>query len=416
MPSDSLTLDAAAIAEEAFVLAYPLVVMRRTMLQATAVPAPEPDTMRAPVNALVHGLGTPDTLRVSGWLDLEDEPLVLTVPATHGRYYALWLRDLWTSMFASIGARTTGTMSRAFALLGPGRNGLDMPPELTQIAAPTRTIQLGGCIEAVHESDHEARKRAFDGFGLAPLSQWQHAPAPARPSVAAPADPGSPVEQVERMDAHAFFSEASRLIDDQPPSAECRAALTRLRDLGAWAAPAPDLRASLQRGFQAGLAAIRADAGVAHDAWHVCSQFGQDGADPLQRARAARCGARVEPVEDVFHAQLDSDVDGRPLDGGGRYLLRFAADAPPPVHGFWSLTAGTGEPDDAHSIGDLRGLAADPDGSLSIYIQHRPPARTRRANWLPAPPGEFTVALYLYWPRDEALLCQWSPPPVIRLD
>ncbi len=113
---------------------------------------------------------------------------------------------------------------------------------------------------------------------------------------------------------------------------------------------------------------------------------------------------------------LDSDADGRPLSGRCRYVLRFDTDASPPVHGFWSLTTRTGTPDADHAVGDLRGLALDRDGALPIHIQHRPPARKRRSNWLRAPRDGFSVALHLYWPREEALVGQWSPPPVTRVE
>ena len=112
-------LDAAAVAERAFVLGYPLVLTQRTMAQATAVTRRDPATMRAPVNQLVLCRDTPDTLRLSAWLDLAAEPLVLSVPDTSGRYYVLWMRDAFNTVFASVGARTTGTGSRAFGLLGP---------------------------------------------------------------------------------------------------------------------------------------------------------------------------------------------------------------------------------------------------------------------------------------------------------
>ena len=71
-------LDAAAVAERAFVLGYPLVLTHRTMAQATAVTQRDPASMRAPVNQLVQGRDTPDTLRISAWLDLAAEPLVLS--------------------------------------------------------------------------------------------------------------------------------------------------------------------------------------------------------------------------------------------------------------------------------------------------------------------------------------------------
>ncbi len=90
-------------------LSYPLVLMSRTKAWATAVDAPQPETLRAPVNTLVHHRDTPDTVRISGWLDLASGPLVLSLADTHGRYYVIWLRDAWGTVFATVGARTTGT-------------------------------------------------------------------------------------------------------------------------------------------------------------------------------------------------------------------------------------------------------------------------------------------------------------------
>ena len=137
------------------------------------------------------------------------------------------------------------------------------------------------------------------------------------------------------------------------------------------------------------------------------------GADGVRRASAARAGLGADPATDALSAWLDADVDGRPLSGEGRYLLRFAPGQAPPVHGFWSLTAradGT-----AYSIGDLRGLKLDLDGSLPIYIQHTPPARVRRSNWLPIPAGDFSIALSLYWPAEPALQHDWEPPALERV-
>lgn len=275
--------------------------------------------MSAPVNTLVHGRDTPDTLRSSGWLDLSAEPVVLVVPDTAGRYYALWLRDARDDVFAAVSARTTGTRRGAFAVLGPGWHGTELAAGLTPIASPTSTPRLGGCIEAAGESDEDALRRAYDGFRLVPLSQWRRG-----------AVPGA-----------------------QPP--------------------VPD-----------GLTALEAR------------------------------GAPPGPPAEVLHTVLDADREGRPLSGAHRYRLRFAPDAAPPVRGFWSLS--TRAETAAHAVGDLHGLTVDLDASIPVHIQHRPPARARRSNWLPVPAGAFSLSLDLYWPRPEAVQRRWAPPPVERVD
>jgi hypothetical protein len=398
MATDTTIRDAWAIAEATYVLAAPLVVSRRAMAQATAVAEPEPETLRAPVNSLVIARDTPDTVRASGWLDLAREPIVLTVPPTCGRYYALWLRDAFGAVFASLGPRTTGTARGAFAVLGPRHHGLDLPLGLTAVAAPTRTVRVGGHLEAVGEPDDEALPRARDGFRLTPLSRWSSSRTSVPIPSAATGHAVAPAANIERMGAAEFFAEVLRLVEDDPPDLAGRVVLNGLRDLGAGASLSPDLSASLERGLAQGRSAVAA-------ALRETSATGSGG----WVTSGLTAGQAADPAHDALHARFDTDGDERPLSGDDRYVLCFAPDAPPPVRGFWELTSGT------HSIGDLHGLALAPNGSLTVHIQHVPPARERRSNWLPTPRGRFTIALHLYWPREEALVGTWSPPPVRRV-
>ncbi len=412
MRADTTIRDAWAIAEAAFVRAYPLVTGRRAMALATAVSAPDPATMRAPLNTLVHGRDTPDTLRSSAWLDLADEPLVLTVPDTRGRYYALWLRDAWSDVFASVGARTTGTWRGAFALLGPRHHACALPQGLTPIAAPTRTVHLGGRLEAVGARPGEDLQWAYDGFRVVPLSQLR-GPADSAPSLPILRD--ATAFPIEEMDATAFFGEVMRLAELEPPDLEVRVVLGRLRELVEREPLAPGLAVGLARGRTAVHAEAQRLRPLTRSGWMVDSGASPRGVDYVARAAAAHVGRDADPAADTVLARLDTDADGLPLSSDHRYVLRFAPDAPPPADGFWELTAYGGDPARACSSGDLHGLALDPDGALAVHVQREPPDRARRSNWLPTPAGAFSLALRLYWPRDEALEPAWSPPPLHRL-
>ena len=71
-------------------------------------------------------------------------------------------------------------------------------------------------------------------------------------------------------------------------------------------------------------------------------------------------------------------------------------------------------PLDRYAIGDRSGMAPNPDGSLTIYIQGESPGKDKEANWLPAPKtGPFKVALRLYVPRESVLDGSWVPPTVV---
>ena len=54
------------------------------------------------------------------------------------------------------------------------------------------------------------------------------------------------------------------------------------------------------------------------------------------------------------------------------------------------------------------------DGSLNILIQHEP--ATPESNWLPAPPGPFSLTMRLYLPGEGFLSGDWKIPGVVRQD
>jgi hypothetical protein len=408
-------IDAVTTCEDAFVFAYPLVLMEHARIQMTTVPASDPDTLRAPPNRFVHALGRPGrgagTLRSSAWLDLAEGPVVLSVPDTHGRYYVLSLIDMWTSVFASIGARTTGTGAGRYAIGPRGMHGSALPAGVLPITSPTRHVRIAGqtCLEPGEaESDVKAVE---DGYALTPLGRQCAAPVAV--------DSGSPAEQVDRLDGRAFFRMAARLLADNPPSAQDSDVMERARRLGlftggdaAWMGDDPELLRAVAQGTSRGRKAVRARAasamGEACGQWQIDYRRGRFGRDYLCRAAAARAPLGADVPEDALPALTHTDADGRPLTGSHRYILRFGPDTPPPVHGFWALTV----PGAAVSVGDRDGLIVDDDGSLSILIQRDRPPRARRSNWLPAPRGDFALVLRLYWPGDEVLRRRWTPPEV----
>src|SRR5262249_54822058 len=115
MPVIGLTTeDAQSIAREAYIYFYPLVLMDVSRKHFTNIEAGKMFG-RGPMNTFSHARTFPpasfrgathanfDTLYSVGWLDLTKEPVVISVPDTHGRYYLLQLLDMWTDSFAGVG-------------------------------------------------------------------------------------------------------------------------------------------------------------------------------------------------------------------------------------------------------------------------------------------------------------------------
>lgn len=119
------------IAVNAYLYFYSPVTMDLTRKQLTNM-APGKTSIGGPMNTFANIGAYPtaemrtvvrpnfDTLYSSAWLDLTKEPVVISVPDTHGRYYLLPMLDMWTDVFASPGWRTTGTQAGTFVIVAPG--------------------------------------------------------------------------------------------------------------------------------------------------------------------------------------------------------------------------------------------------------------------------------------------------------
>ena len=126
--------EAWTIAVEAYVYLYPLVTMELTRRQLTNAPAGTRPGF-GPMNAFHHVRQFPpadfkavvrpnfDTLYSSAWLDLTDEPMIVSVPEAGDRYYLLPLYDMWTDAFAVPGTRTSGPGAGDYVILPPGWQG-----------------------------------------------------------------------------------------------------------------------------------------------------------------------------------------------------------------------------------------------------------------------------------------------------
>ena len=148
------------IAVDAYVYAYPMVLMEITRRVSTNVEAPRGPF--APMNRFAHLRAFPDhtfrevvrpnadTLYSILWFDVSAEPLVVSAPDTGGRYHMLPMLDMWTDVFAAPGSRTTGDAEAAFAIVGPRWRG-ELPDDVEPIRSPTsvgwiigRTVRTAG--------------------------------------------------------------------------------------------------------------------------------------------------------------------------------------------------------------------------------------------------------------------------------
>jgi len=432
---------ARTVAAEAFVFGYPLVLTDVTRAVSMAMPQ---GGGRVPANEFAHlrefpdasftGVVSPnaDTLYSVAWLDLATEPVVLGVPASGGRYYLLPMLSGWSDVFAAPGTRTTGNDPGTFAVTGPGWLG-GLPAGVQQIRSPTSMAWVIGRTETRGKADYADVHRFQDGFSLRPLSAW----ASQRPAAReVPAGPGTgiaapPPDQVEAMDAATFFSRLARLLETNPPAAADAPAMRRFAAIGLTVGafqPGPGLASALDAGVQDARAQLKAQLkatrrqppGLANG-WTIDRGLGRYGTNYQQRASVALFGLGANLPEDALYPHTAADSGGRRLTGAHRYVLHFPPGQTPPARAFWSLTMYNehqyfaANPLGRYALGDRDPLAFNRDGSLDLWLQHNSPGRRAEPNWLPAPAGQFSLILRIYWPKRGLLDGTWAAPAVQRV-
>ncbi len=235
--------EAHRIGVEAYLYFYPLVTMDVTRKVMTNVEAGKKPGA-GPMNAFSHMRTYPaadmraivrpnfDTLYSVAWLDLTKEPVILSAPDTHGRYYLLPLLDMWTDVFAVPGKRTTGTAAVNFVVSPPHWKGR-LPSGMEKIEAPTPFVWILGRTQTNGPSDYDAVHEVQDGYKITPLSRWgKRATAPA-----AKIDPSvdtttPPLEQVNRLPPAKFFAYAAELMKTNPSHVTDWSQIARLRRIG----------------------------------------------------------------------------------------------------------------------------------------------------------------------------------------
>src|SRR5271165_6087587 len=179
--------EAHAIGVQAYLYFYSLVTVDLTRRQLTNVVKPE--GVHGPMNTFANVLEYPtadlkvvvrpnfDTLYSSAWLDLTNEPVIVSVPDTHGRYYLLPMLDMWTDVFSSPGWRTTGTQAGDFAVVPPGWSGA-IPANVVRIDAPTPYVWIIGRTKTDGPADYDAVHKIQAGLKVTPISRFGQAVEP----------------------------------------------------------------------------------------------------------------------------------------------------------------------------------------------------------------------------------------------
>jgi len=435
------------IGMRAYIYAYPLVLMditQRVMthegkyanrfIHVTEFPT---DAFKTIVRPNV------DTLYSFAWLDLRKEPVIISVPDTHDRYYLIECMDAWTNVFASLGKRTTGTAAQQWVMVGPDWQG-EIPKNMRTIRAPTNMVLLLARTQTYGKQDYEHVRAIQSGYEIIPVIHGNAAndavdailsaiKKEAQRDVlhrteAAVDVQKSPVDQVAAMDALTFYTTFIKALEQNRPAKIDAAMVDELQKIdivpGKAFNPSQDLGAILQSSMKIAIRKIAAQKYKMPriNGWGYMLNIGTYGTDYLTRALVANIGIGANLPEDAVYPTAFVDAQNRPLLGTHAYRIHFTREQIPPVNAFWSITLYdshsflVNNPLQRFSLNNNDPLQFNQDGSLDIYIQHRSPGKDKENNWLPAPEGAFNLTMRLYWPQQSVLNGTWQPPAIERYE
>jgi len=442
--------DTQAIARDAYVYGFPLVMNLKTIYDYTV--DVESPNYKGPLNEVscVARLFTPadtavvtpnsDTPYCMFWMDLRSEPVVLTVPELEdNRYYSVQLIDLYTHNFAYIGTRINSNAAGSYLLAGPGWNG-EKPDGITEVLTSETDLIFAIIRTQLFDSDDLARVAEIQStYALEALSAYLGQDAPAQ----APAIDFPDWKDGAEFSVAAFeyLDFALDLLSTHPDESELFASFAKIGigtpDRFGTATLDPELLGALESAVQQGVGEMRALIdetsfdplmsakifGTREFLKEAAAAIGQPNMY-LPRATAALVGIYGNSGAEAVYPTYFVDNEGNQLNAADHnYEMEFAAGELPPAKAFWSLSMYDGatqlfidNPLDRYLVNSAMSgdFVFENDGSMVIHVQMDSPGADRETNWLPAPDGTFYLVLRLYLPEQRVLNGEWAPPTLLK--
>ena len=383
---------------------------------------PEERAVACPNQDVVYGLAS---------IALDLSPVVVQVPDFGDRFWVYQIVDLRSDSFVQLG-KMYGTTPGFYLLAGPDWQG-EVPKSITAVFRSTSNT--GFCAPRVFQDDTPQDKKAIQSVlpyvlfyplaefdGKMKSTDWANLPK-------APTEAGGQ-EETKWVFPEKFVDQLPAVLADAPPLPGEEARYAQVLAVVAAAQRDPKLKAAMTE------AAAEADEQLVKPLfqfrnygqqlphhWSTISNEAAFGTDYFTRTAVAKSNIFVNSPNETKYFYQDLDADGARLNSGNRYTVTFAKGATPPVYGFWSLLIYNehhffvANEINRFSVGTKnKELKTGADGSLTVYVRADVPTDpVQRANWLPAPKGDFSLYIRAYWPQAAVTQGEWAPPAVVEV-
>lgn len=443
--------EAKSIAKEAYVYGFPMVMNYKTMYNYT-LNEKSPD-YKGPINqkSCNARLFTPedktvvtpnsDTPYCMFWMDLRDEPQVISVPEMEPeRFYHFQLVDLYTHNFAYLGTITSGNKAGSYLIASQGWKG-KKPKGITEVIyCETDLFFVVVRTQLMGNDDLKNVQAIQDAYTVQSLNSFLGK----KPTVT---DRNENVMEWHDGDEFttAMFPYLNYMLNLTTPVEAELELRNRMARLGIGTKEGFDINSfdeetqkAIEEGVEEGLQEMK-DFNTANTQDPLASAkifgtraFLTKSAKEnynldnfyVMRAVAALVGLYGNSGEEAIYPTYLLEAPGVPFNAASnKYTMTFQKDELPPVNSFWSLSMYDGATQlfinnplnryllNSSSFDDF---VFGEDGSLTLYVQKDSPEKDLENNWLPAPEGPFYCVMRLYGPEEEALSGEWINPPLVK--
>jgi hypothetical protein len=231
--------------------------------------------------------------------------------------------DAWTTVFQVPGTRTTGTKAQRYAITGSRWSGT-LPAGVTEYESATNLVWILGRTYCTGTPEDYKKVHAFqDQLSLVPLSAYGKSYTPPRGHVDPNIDmKASPRDQVNALDAGAYFKLMAELMKNNPPTAADAPFVAKTSRIGI--VPGQDFditkldsttAAALKKVPNLAKAKIESampSVGTVVNGWNIMLKTGVYGTDYLDRTIITYFGLGANRPEDAVYPTSVAAADGKP--------------------------------------------------------------------------------------------------------
>jgi hypothetical protein len=335
-----------------------------------------------------------DTLHLMGWLDVAQEPVIVSVPNMNDdRYWILHTMDMGHYTDSMFGSRTRGKEGGQFMYASPTWKG-EVPASVDEVVrVDSNFVKLMGRIMANGPEDTQIAQSYMDQWNIRTLSEYLGKNGP-KPLVRHYPDPATStwLETTNFVLCEGNLAQADKQWLQQYKSVGLEACKYEFNNE----------QLKMQTiGKEQGLKRIAELSNKVTDARLILGTRKSLGdSERGIFSVGTYVGQWGLPPEEAAYRKLEKDPQGNKLNGAKHsYTMRFKA---PDVSEFWSVTVYGADNRlmakndlNRHSRGD-RTLTADKDGYYTITLSADEKANKNKSNYLPIPEKDFYLVMRLY--------------------